>query len=850
MTDDGGTADPHAHLEDVSYEFAADVRRADGEPGDAGLWRPYAFEVREAIDDLWDATIDLVSHDLTADPTTLADRAARLVMRRADPAGRAVERTFVGVVASARAVRHRSLGAATATVQRARVRLVPELWRLAQEVDCRIFQNLTVVEVFNAVLDRAGLYVGRRTDALRLPRERREVCVQYRETSLDFVRRLLEDEGIAWALEHGDGGERVVLVDAWLDHPKVARLRDEPLRVLGEGLHTAADESLHALDWERRAPALPPAIEDYDFTHPHHLWASPVRDPAARGRGRMEYDYPAGLTWGRYGRGADDAPRTLQDEIDPQGELGRRLERFDGGVDPTATGAPEPTLSDLDPDDPVGRRIGAGVSRDTTDSIPTQISYQSNNLRTIAQARREEAQLRGLVGVGGGNAIGMLAGAVFAVEAGLPLDARPPLLVTRVVHRGVMPEEIPLEDRRNEAGERYRNELECVALGAVEGGREVVRSWRPRRVTERPRIHGAHSAVVSGDPTDAAKDIVLDEHGRVRVRFHWDGRDHEGAPDNGWTSCWIRVMQPWAGMGYGHLFVPRVGMEVVVNFLDGDPDRPVVMGSLYNGWNRPPTANGGFGKLPRDATRSTLRTRSSPNGIGYNELSFEDAIGREEVYLRAERDLREKVLRCQSTSVGADQSTSVGHDQTLSVGHDRTVTVGNAEWTLVGDHWLTATRDMANTARLTKAGEFTVSTTKKVELSAAAEVNLRVGGTDLGPEAWAQLLPQEVTVGVGSGCSAVLKSKSLTLTVGESKIEVTPEKVTVTSKEVELTTGEATLTLAEGAKLRASGNVRVASKHRVLLSGKHIGAAAEDSVEIEGQGPVTVLGAEVKINDP
>src|SRR5690606_19218817 len=132
-------------------------------------------------------------------------------------------------------------------------------------------------------------------------------------------------------------------------------------------------------------------------------------------------------------------------------------------------------------------------------------------------------------------------------------------------------------------------------------------------------------------------DIHTDQHGRIKVRFNWDRAPDSFAGDH---TCWLRVSQSWAGnTAPGFLFIPRVGMEVVVAFVDGDPDRPLVTGCVYNGENPTP------GMLPIEATKSMIRTRTVPHGMGYNELSFEDAMGRERVHLRAERDLDELVLR-------------------------------------------------------------------------------------------------------------------------------------------------------------------------------------------------------------
>lgn len=149
--------------------------------------------------------------------------------------------------------------------------------------------------------------------------------------------------------------------------------------------------------------------------------------------------------------------------------------------------------------------------------------------------------------------------------------------------------------------------------------------FRPRRVAQKPTVHGSQTAIVVGPK---GEEIYTDEHARVKVQFHWD---REGKRDEN-SSCWIRVSQPWAGSGWGALSIPRVGHEVVVDFIEGDPDRPIITGSVYHGQNRPPYP------LPDEKTKSTLKSDSSRGGGGFNEIRFEDKKGSEEIYVHAQKD--------------------------------------------------------------------------------------------------------------------------------------------------------------------------------------------------------------------
>ena len=211
--------------------------------------------------------------------------------------------------------------------------------------------------------------------------------------------------------------------------------------------------------------------------------------------------------------------------------------------------------------------------------------------------------------------------------------------------------------------------------------------YHPDSTTPKPVVNGVESATVVGPP---GEEIHTDEFGRVRVHFHWDRES--GMDDK--SSCWIHVSQPWGGTGFGGSNLPRVGQEVIVDFLGGDPDRPVVTGRLYTNLQKTPY------KLPDNKTQSGWRSNSSPGGGGYNEMMFEDKKGSELVRMQAEKDLNKLVKHDEEVkighdrtklvvnddhlTVGHDRTRDVGHDETVAIGHDRTRTVGNDEDVAIG----------------------------------------------------------------------------------------------------------------------------------------------------------------------
>ncbi len=233
------------------------------------------------------------------------------------------------------------------------------------------------------------------------------------------------------------------------------------------------------------------------------------------------------------------------------------------------------------------------------------------------------------------NALDLAPGAVFSI-VGHPhpsLGDGRPLLVTELSIRG---------ERDKEWSAR---------------GKAVFtdRPYRPARRTPRPVVHGLQSAIVTGPE---GSELFTDEHGRVRVRFLWD----RGLADDAQSSCWIRVSQGWAGAGFGLWTLPRVGQEVLVGFLEGNPDEPIVLGRAPNAHNPPPYA------LPAHATKAVWRSRSTPGADGFNEISFEDRAGAERFYERAQRDKETLVLRDESLTVGGHRRHGVGGDEDIAIG--------------------------------------------------------------------------------------------------------------------------------------------------------------------------------------
>jgi len=671
--------------------------------------------------------------------------------------------------------------------------IVPAFALLAQRVDTRIFQGQTVPEIVAEVLGE-GLPEYRREvdiDTLGGHYERRDCCMQFRESDLDFCSRLLEEEGIAYVFEADEENhcERMVLVDDNASFPELVHGGVvEEIDIIADRRDEAERESFAELELLQRELPTGVAARAYNFKVPG-LDEFVAGEADERGRTRELYLH------------------------------GERRQIVDEPLeDPDALSF---TGEDLDQREPLANK-------------------------RLELERRDRRVLEG-----DSNLSCALAGARFMLGHHPRHDlAHLEYLITRVHHEGVG------EAAGRDAGASYSNSVECIPSETA--------PFRPKLRTSKPRIFGAQTATVMGPADDPNEDIHTDPHGRVKVRFHWDRL----APEDGTASCWVRCAQMWAGAGWGSMFIPRVGMEVVVNFLDGNPDRPLVVGCVYNAGQTPPYP------LPDEKTKSTIKSDSSPGGGGFNEFRFEDAVGDEEIYLHAQKDLNETVLNNMSTSVGNDQSLSVGNErsktvtgnETIEVEKDRVTTIhGTEQMHIMGSHKLTIDGgpakgsgqdpaeagsgvDVTGEYNIKASAKFTVTVgasklimdTSNITLETSDKIVLKVGGTEL------TLVPAKME---GKSAQIVMSGSdgSSVLTLDGKADLLGGDEATVHKGDsfVKLD-GDATLkgatTTAEGtgtAELKGGSEAKV-SGGKVTVGGSPI--------DIEASGPVNIKGATVNLN--
>jgi type VI secretion system secreted protein VgrG len=236
--------------------------------------------------------------------------------------------------------------------------------------------------------------------------------------------------------------------------------------------------------------------------------------------------------------------------------------------------------------------------------------------------------------------------------------------------------------------------------------------FRPRRSTPKPHTLGPETAVVVGP---SGEEIYTNEHGQVKVKFFWDRYGKKDGTD----SCWIRVSHPWAGMNYGGIHIPRINQEVIVDFLNGDPDYPIIIGRVYNADQKPPWG------LPGNKTQSGFLTRSTKGGTSSNAnaIRFEDKKGEEQLWVHAERNQDIEVEVDESHTVGHDRTKSIGNDETNKIGHDRKTAIRNDETYVVK----ATRRDAVGTEYLLEVGELVriVCGETVIEMTKDGQLNIK-----------------------------------------------------------------------------------------------------------------------------
>ena len=607
---------------------------------------PVGLHAEETISEPFSVRVEVVSDDPAIDPDTLLHKAACLTVHRQHSG----DRWFHGMVRSFSGQGHPTRGKWAYTMD-----VVPRLWFLRQTVDCRIFQQRSVVDILTTICGEIG-----QTVQFKIFGDKpvRDYITQFNETDLHFLTRLMEQEGYHYHFVHTESDHTMVVSDQNLGFP------DSPvpgLYVLHEGGNVDV-----LTDWKKALSTAYGKVNLLDY------------DPA-------------------------------RPSSKPSGQQSTTL---------STSGAPQRDVFHW----PALNLDASGVAK---------------RARVMIEAAEAAVALRDAAG----ERHTMSAGSRFSL-------ARDPFtrqtnvehVVRRIVHHGRDDSWVT-----RGAAPRYHNWFSAFPADTP---------WRQPISTLRPLMAGVFGAIVLGP---AGEEIHADKLGRIKVQLFYDHRTETSAD----KAIWARIMQPWAGNTWGWQHLPRVGTEVAVSFMDGDPDRPVVMGGLYNGEMKP------VFPIPDQQTKSGLRTRSTKGGgtTNFSEFSFDDKKGSELVYLHAEKDM----------------TVEVEHDQSVTVDHDRHHTVKHRDKTRVGDsqtnrieNGRTTTVDASGDTLTVKAGDLTISVeTGSISMEALNSITLTVGQNSI------TISQQGIEV---SGLKVSVK--------GQNQVEV---KAPMTS-----VNGDATLTLKGG----------------------------------------------------
>lgn len=562
-------------------------------------------------------------------------------------------------------------------VRRLEVRLVPWVGLFRYVGGCHIYQEQSVVDIIQAMTSERG-FSGQLESRLKSVYQPRAYCVQYNESDLDFVTRLMEEEGIYYFFEYTQSSHTLILCDDPATHQSAASHPTLPFRGT-----VKADDSAAVGDWtnERQFTTASVMLDDYDFQKPRvDLSVRQASSPTPKPWWRTQYS-------GRF--------------FDP--DRGQQLSRIQS----------EATICH-------GQSIG--VRSNVVDV------HAGNRLDIIDHP--EDAMNRDYI----------LTSSRLQIEtAEMTVTQNAASLRRWEAEWTLQPADVP---------------------------------FRLRQETPLPRMSGPQVARVVGPE---GQEIWTDSYGRVKVQFLWD---RTASGDDG-SSCWVRVTQGWTGPNYGMISVPRVGEEVVVQFFNGDIDRPVITGRIGNASTMPPEA------LPGAQAKTIFRTRSTPDGDTqtFHELTFDDTKDAESIYLHSERDFIREVENNDSLKVGFDKKDP--GDQTIDVYHDRTVQVGGNQSNQADLKWHAQSGDdmslesgKALSIQSEKAMSLTSSDTTAVKSSKA--MSLDSGAAVSIQSSDAMTLKSGADAEVSAGAAITIKaSTKLTLSCGGSQIVLEPSMITI-----------------------------------------------------------------------
>lgn len=789
--------------------------------GDEGISRLYRFDVEVS----------------TVLPGVLFER---LVLGRTGVLAMRVAQTVRAVHGLVASVRGLPEVDAARGLHRYALRLVPRAWKLRKRQDSRIFQNKSIEQVLREVAEALG--VGIRFD-LERPLPSREYTTQFEETDYAFLTRLCAENGLLFYFEQPPTALAAAMFAALDGPPVVAALTTAALDVLRDGVlgrQPGGGETLVVTDRAAYAPIAPADVQDVIEGALEGLLYEATGAGEVRPAGPT---VPLRATGGLVGAEESVSDFSLRDrvsstkgvyrEFDPDRPL-KPLEAEECLVPESPENALAALLGAASHPGAVPERLEAMLEdpalqlyfHEGRDHFTNWQAGAKEPERILHQARRKKKLARGR-----GNVARFEAGHTFRLEEH-PLEIlNSGWVLTRVRHRGSS----AFGDGTGTVA--YENDFECVPVEVP-----FVPSRPERRV-----LQTCMTASVVGPE---GEEIHVDDQGRIKVKFHWDRGEDLAEP-----SCWIRVMHGWAGTAWGMQFIPRVGMEAIVAFENGDPDKPLVLGCLYNRVLPTPF------KLPDDKSKSGIKTRSTPRSDGFNELSFEDRAQNERIYVHAQRDLDADVERNRSATIGEDDTTTVRRDQRVHVGVDQHVdVVGERRADIRSDDHLRVHGSRAVSVRgglSEHAGHRSaqIDGNDRVEVrgnyDASVLGNVSIDGRNaiLSADRSARLDSLQQAIVYGSELALVRSPQEVLLSAGgEAFIRIAGDTIQISAPKVRLNGKDAQLVLKDGKALfKVTSMFQVVSDDAIIL--RSAGASLGLKSEARLDGSQILLNSPTQAND-
>ncbi len=699
-----------------------------------GTFNINKFRAAERLSDLFEYTLVMTaeSNDLAFDSLIGTSATVKIVVG-------SETRSFNGIIGEFRQDDTPFTDLNEWNVYRAKV--YPKLWLLNFSGQCRIFQNESTLDIIKKVLEENQIKISDQVQSAG--QDKREFCVQYNETDLNFISRLMEEEGIYYYFQQDEEGHTLVLADT------------------PDGHETCSNAS--SVDFHDSAPEQPFMVTVSSCFISQRI--------VPKSNTFQSYNY-----------------------LKPTSDL---------------------KASASGPEDAKGGDI----------TSYRQIYTEKEQGDSLVKIKLQAEDLPQKMVEGVSTVPFFLAGNKFSLKKHPREDANQTYVLYEVIHEAqVVPD--------GEPGPIYKN---------MYRGFPVSVPFKPAQITPKPRIYSTQTAKVTGKE---GEEIYTEEYGRIKVKFYWDPSDKTDES----TSCWIRVATLWSGQNWGTLFTPRIGHEVVVSFIDGDPDKPLIIGSVYNGENKPPY-------LPDNPTKSTIKSQTSKSEgegtPGYNEFRFEDKKDSEEIYIHAQKDFKIDVQNNQDITIvggnrtitlqskpeeGEERSSETSNDSLTLENGNKSLEIKKGDYTIKLDEGNISVTCSKGDVKFDVTGDISFKCTGNFEVNADNGISLTTSQGSITSKA-----SSNISETAGGDLSYQATGAATLSSGGDMNIQSGGD-ITVSSA------GDITETVGGAYELTGGGDVTITAGGALeVTGGGDTAVTGGGALELSGGGTVTMEGATVEV---